>query len=102
METEPSELFVLINALEVPVGMDEEFIRGWEGARDYLEQQPGYVDTTLHQSLMPDADFRFINVGRWQTAEDFQSAIQSDGFREAAAGLASFRAHPGLYRVIRR
>ena len=61
----PSEPLVLINAFEVAPDEDDEFIRGWERARDYLQTQPGYVDTALHRRVSPDADFRFVNVGRW-------------------------------------
>lgn len=91
----------LINAFEVPSDKEDEFLLGWENARDYLQTQPGYVDTALHQAVSPDADFRFVNIGRWQSADDFRAATQSDGFRQAAAGLANFRPHPGLYRVVR-
>ena len=100
MATEP-EPFVLINAFEVPPDDDDEFIRGWEAARDYLEAQPGYVDTALHQAVDPEAEFRFVNIARWERAEAFQAALHSPGFRETAQGLAEFRAHPALYRVIR-
>ena len=54
--------------------------------------QPGYVDTALHQAVTPNADFQFVNIGRWQTAEDFLAATQSQGFREAAMGLTDFSA----------
>jgi hypothetical protein len=47
-----------------------------------------YVDTALHQAVTPNADFQFVNIGRWQTAEDFQTATQSPGFGESVAGLA--------------
>ena len=47
-----------------------------------------YVETALHQAVTPNADFQFVNIGRWQTAEDFQTATQSPGFGESAAGLA--------------
>jgi len=63
--------------------------------------QPGYVDTALHQAVTPNADFQFVNIGRWQTAEDFLAATHSQGFREAAMGLTDFRPHPGLYRIVR-
>jgi heme-degrading monooxygenase HmoA len=63
--------------------------------------QPGYVDAALHQAVTPTADFQFVNVGRWQTAEDFLAATQSPGFRESAMGLAGYRPHPGLYRIVR-
>jgi hypothetical protein len=62
--------------------------------------QPAYVDTALHQAVTPNADFQFVNIGRWQTAEDFRAATQRPGFREAASGLAGYRPHPGLYRIV--
>ena len=96
-----AEPFVLINAFEVPPGAEEEFIRGWEATRDYLETQPGYGKTALHQAVSPDAEFRFVNVGEWQSPQHFQDAIQSEGFRKVAAQLAAFRPHPGLYKVVR-
>ena len=65
---------VLINAFEVPPGADDDFLQGWERARDFLSTQPGYVSTALHQSLSPTADFRFVNVGRWRSAEEFRAA----------------------------
>ena len=92
---------VLINAFEVPLEDAEQFIAAWEKTRDYLSAQPGYVDTALHQAVTPNADFQFVNIGRWQTVEDFQAATQSPGFRESAAGLAGYQPHPGLYRVVR-
>ena len=85
-----AEALVLINAFEVPVAEAERFIAAWEKTRDYLMPQPGYVDTALHQAVTPNAEFQFVNIGRWQTAEDFLAATQSPGFREAAVkSLAS-------------
>jgi heme-degrading monooxygenase HmoA len=100
MEAQSGPL-VLINAFEVPPDADDEFMRGWEAARDYLQNQPGYVDTALHRAVSPEADFRFVNVGRWESPQEFQAAIQSPGFREASQGLGRFRPHPALYEVIR-
>jgi hypothetical protein len=59
------------------------------------------VDTALHQAITPGADFQFVNIGRWQSTEAFQAATQSPGFRQSAEGLADYRPHPGLYRVVR-
>jgi heme-degrading monooxygenase HmoA len=91
---------VLINAFEVPEANDDEFVAAWQSAREFLETQPGYAGTTLHQTVSPDSEFRFVNVARWQTAQEFQAAVTSDAFHAAAAGLAQFRSHPGLYRVV--
>lgn len=95
-----AEPVVLINSFEVLDSEAETFIAAWRRARDYLESQPGYVDTALHQAVTPGADFQFVNIARWATAEDFMRAIQSPGFREAAADLAGYQAHPSLYTIV--
>ena len=55
MDTD-SGLVVLINLFEVPAGAEEDFIAAWERAREFLQAQPGYIATRLHESLRPDAD----------------------------------------------
>ena len=96
-----AEEVILINAFEVPARDAENFIAAWEKTRDYLQTQPGYVNTALHQAARPDAEFQFVNIARWRTADDFMAATQSPGFRESAAGLAGYRPHPALYRLVR-
>ena len=96
-----AEPVTLINAFEVPAAEADRFIAAWEQARDYLAAQPGYVDTALHQAVGPEAEFQFVNIARWRSADDFAAAIGSPGFRESAAGLAGYRPHPGLYRMVR-
>lgn len=90
-----AEPVVLINAFEVPPGEEEQFLAGWERARSLLSEQPGYLETTLHRSLSPDADFRFVNVARWQTAEAFQAATS-----KLDASAIPYRFHAALYEVV--
>jgi heme-degrading monooxygenase HmoA len=96
-----AEPLVLINVFEVPAEEAEQFIAAWEKARDFLESQPGYIDTALHQAVAPDAEFQFVNIAHWRTAEEFLAATQSPGFQQSAAGLAAYPLHPSLYRVVR-
>jgi heme-degrading monooxygenase HmoA len=96
-----TEAVVLINSFEVPAEDADAFIAAWEKTRDFLQTQPGYIDTSLHQALAPGAEFQFVNVARWASAEDFSAAIGSPGMREAAAGLSGYRPHPALYRAVR-
>jgi heme-degrading monooxygenase HmoA len=97
-----AEPLTLINVFEVPSNEADRFIAGWEKTRDYLATQPGYIDTALHQAVRPDAEFQFVNVAQWRSAQEFMAAIQSPGFLESAAGLAGYRSHPSLYQVVRR
>ncbi len=90
---------ILINAFEVPPDRDDDFIRGWEAAREYLQGQPGYVDTALHRAISPDADFRFVNVARWSSPLMFARALDRPEFQRAA-GAMPFRGHSALYEVV--
>jgi heme-degrading monooxygenase HmoA len=89
---------VLINVFEVPAGQDEAFLEGWERARAFLATQPGYLSTRLHRSLSPGADFRFVNVALWQSAQAFQAATSQPGFTNATI---PFPFHASLYQVVR-
>src|SRR6266567_1116737 len=92
---------VLVNAFEVPSDRDRDFVSRWERARDFLERRDGYVDTALHRSPAPDAEFRFVNIAAWPSEEAFQAAIDDSGFLKVTAEFPG-HAHPSLYEVIRR
>jgi heme oxygenase (mycobilin-producing) len=92
----PAEPVVLINSFEVPAGQEEEFLRFWEATRDFLSKQEGYLSTRLHRSLAPDAEFRFVNVAYWQSAQAFKNATSQPEFRSAGS---PYRFHAALYEV---
>ena len=92
---------VLINAFEVPSGKEEEFLQGWEEAREFMQLQKGYVATRLHRSLDPGARFRFINIAEWATAAEFQAALTHPTFVKLREAVP-FTHYPSLYEVIRR
>jgi heme-degrading monooxygenase HmoA len=94
------EGIVLINAFEVPVEADDDFIAGWERARDALRAQPGYIATRLHRSIAPNADFRFVNIARWESPQAFGTALQAPAFQAAAQSIRH-PSHPALYEVVR-
>ena len=89
---------ILINPFEVPAGDEERFLAGWEGARDLLATQRGYLGTQLHRSLAA-ASFRFVNIARWSSPLMFSRAVQRPEFQQAAAAL-TFASHPALYQVV--
>ncbi len=91
---------ILINPFEVPQRMDDdEFLRGWERAAEYMARQPGFLSSRLHRALRPDARFRFVNVAEWESPQDFQAAVGSDEFRQIAEGAGP--SSPALYEVVR-
>ena len=89
---------ILINPFEVPEGQDEQFLASWEQSRDFLRTQPGYLSTKLHRSLAPHADFRYVNVARWESAAAFRMATAQPQFR---AQTPPYHFHAALYEVVR-
>ena len=77
----------LINIFEMPAGDEDEFIAAWEKTRDYLKTFPAHIETALHQSLH-DTQFRFVNIAHWTSEDEFNAAVGSQGFREAASDRA--------------
>ena len=90
---------VLINPFELPQGQEEEFLRHWQAAAAHLRGAAGFISTRLHQSLDPQAKFRFINVAEWESPQHFQAAMRTEAFQEIARKMP-FVAYPALYRVI--
>ncbi len=90
---------ILINPFEVPAGEEEQFLKSWNEAAELLRHAPGFLSTRLHESLDPQAKFRFINVAQWESPQHFQAAIRSEAFQQIARKMP-FTAYPALYRVI--
>jgi len=89
---------VLINPFEVLAGQEEEFLARWREAAEELRHAPGFVLTRLHQSLDPQAKFRFVNVAEWESPQHFQAAMRSEAFQQIARKMP-FAASPALYRI---
>ena len=93
----PQTPLTLINAFEVPPRADEQFLAAWSDARDLLAPQAGYGGATLHRALAPDARFRYVNLGHWQSLDHFRAATETASIR---ADAFPFPAHPGLYQAV--
>jgi len=91
----------LINAFEVGADQLDQTITFWEKARDFLQTQPGYISTRLHQSLSPEARFQLVNVAQWESPEAFQAAIANMRRSNLGNDMKGTVFHAALYRVIR-
>ena len=91
----------LVNCFEIPAGREDEFFALWQQVNTYMRQKRGYLEHKLHRSLAADAQFRFINIARWASKEDFDAAHDA-GFQALVTqpGWAAFRASPALYEVV--
>lgn len=94
-------IVTLVNCFEVPAGREEEFFGLWQQVNAYMQKKKGYLEHKLHRSLAPDAKYRFVNVARWASIEDFQAAHDA-GFQALVSKPAwsEFRSSPALYEVV--
>lgn len=90
---------ILINAFEVASSQDSEFIQYWQRVSEYMRQQTGFISAVLHQNLNPKEKFGFVNVAVWSTSQDFQTASNSERFRQLSKG-EEIVFYPSLYQVV--
>ncbi len=94
---------IVINPIEVPEGRAAEALEIWDRFAAYFREQPGYVGTTLHESIAPDSKFHYVNVAVWESAEAFMTALQSEELKEIGDGFPEDMPHyPSLYRIVRK
>lgn len=93
---------IVINPIEVPEGRALEALEIWDRYAAYFRKQPGFVGTTLHESIAPDSKFHYVNVAVWESAEAFMTALQSEELKEIGDGFPEDMPHyPSLYRIVR-
>src|SRR5260370_40030815 len=64
-----------------------------------MRHEPGFLSSRLHQSLNPQAKFRFVNVAQWESAQHFQTAMSKEAFQKGI-GQMNYVAYPALYEII--
>jgi len=79
----------------------DTFLDAWEMANDFLKKQPGHVNTTLHRAISANPPFRFVNVAKWKTVNDFRTATQATGYAEAAGRLNPYPVYAAAYDTVR-
>jgi heme oxygenase (mycobilin-producing) len=92
---------VLINPIEIPVGEEDAFLSVWLQAAEHMRHAPGFRSLQLHKSLDPQAKFRFVNVAKWESQEQWQKAVNT----QPAWIVEEMRnrwptAYPALYQII--
>lgn len=79
----------------------DNFLNAWDRANDHLKKQPGHLSTTLHRSMSANATFRFVNVAKWKTVDDFRNATQSNEYQDAASWLSTYPVFAAAYDTVR-
>ena len=79
----------------------DNFLNAWDRANDHLKKQNGHVSTNLHRAISANPYFRFVNVAKWKTVEDFRKATQSDDYREVSGWLEAYPVYAAAYDTVR-
>jgi Antibiotic biosynthesis monooxygenase len=63
---------------EVPTDNVDRFFAFWQDSiQDKVGKQPGLIDGIFHRGIDSDGPFQFINVARWDSAEQLEAALQA-------------------------
>ena len=91
----------LVNSFVVDPARDEVFTELWTETSLYFREQPGFIGLRLHRAVSPEAHYRYVNVARWESAEQFSAAHRTERFRELVSQPAwrEYPSNPVLYEV---
>jgi heme-degrading monooxygenase HmoA len=101
----------VINAIEMPKGMESFAEEVRDRYVEYFSQQPGSVGSTFYKALGSESAYHYINVVIWESKEAFQAVVNAgfqdpegtntDGMKVLGRGFpAPIVVHPGRYEVI--
>ena len=93
---------VLMNRFVVPEGRDDEFVALWTETSEYFRAQPGFVSLKLHRAVSADAEYRYVNIATWESAEHYGAPHRTDEFRRTVTqeGWQEVPSSPTLYEVV--
>jgi heme-degrading monooxygenase HmoA len=65
---------------EVPAGNVDRFFAFWQDSvKNKVNKQPGLIDGIFHRGTDADGPFQFINVARWDSAEQLEAGLRATG-----------------------
>lgn len=96
----------VIVVFEMPTESVEQFTSDWKADKDFMIRQPGFIDGALYRSLQFNARFRFVNVARWESEEDWKAALETGEKQRAEEGIdrlldwtdLGIKVNPATYR----
>ena|SRR5690349_10622541 len=90
----------LINVFSVPRGKEAEFVQWWDGVKENITSQEGFISGQFHRSIRPESRYNFINVAIWDNEEMYWKAYaKSVTPMKAALEQLGVDMVPALYHV---
>lgn len=99
-----SEPVTLINAFTVPLEESERFLQRWKDSARVMAGQPGFIRARMHQSLINDAELRFVNVAEWDSGTALARAQANPEWRASVQRTLDdpdlqITSRPAVYQV---
>lgn len=93
-----------INVFDIPADEIDTFIAQWQHRSRLVSSAEGFISAELHQALDGETEFQLINVSKWRSRAQFETATQAAQFRReldsyASAPSSTWTAHRGIYRT---
>jgi hydroxylaminobenzene mutase len=98
------EPVTMINAFTVPIDESEQFLQRWKDNAQVMAAQPGFIRTCMYQSLVSDAELRFVNIGEWDSGKALAKARGNPEWRASMQRMLDdpelhITPRPGVYQI---
>ena len=89
----------LINVFNVPAEHKGAFLENWRKTTEVFKKRKGFLETHLHHNTgVGNGTFQFINIARWESAEDWRS--NHDDYRPTEYDIPGVKGHPAIFETI--
>ncbi|MEY2398105.1 MAG: hypothetical protein QOJ00_1279 [Actinomycetota bacterium] len=98
----PAQPVTLMHSFLVPEGRDDAFLALWKETSEYFRRQPGFLSLRLHRAVNAGAEYRYVNVARWESDAAYRAPHGSEELRALVLqeGWMEFPSSPMLYEVM--
>ncbi len=98
---EVSEHFILINPVQLPVAVAEQFLNTWTPQAQFASQQPGFLGGAMHHALSEETTFQFVIYAWWKSVEEWTKTTERlQTLYPASAQQSPVKAFPSMYNVV--
>ena len=89
------------NVITLPEGDDAEALAAWAAVGEFMEQQPGFLGSTLYRNRRNPR--MLINKGRYDGVDAFMASVQDERFQALSQVLTDLGVErvAGLYDEVR-
>ncbi|MBC8067796.1 MAG: antibiotic biosynthesis monooxygenase [Deltaproteobacteria bacterium] len=92
--------YVVILPTEIEEAREEEYLAMWQKAADEMAKQPGFVRTNMYRTVLPNAEFRLVNVAEWKSMADWEEGMKHCSMIGQQVGVVHFSGYEMIRTVV--